>query len=94
MAVVLQQRRTEGYSAGKLMQMIGVSRPTLKRWGHYFKKVFPLSNRWKRLKGLIGAELDSDVIPSILVLFFLKRFGSTEGLIRSLKLFLGGADMF
>ena len=39
-AVVLQQRRTEGYSAGKLIQMIGVSRPTLKRWMHYFKKVF------------------------------------------------------
>lgn len=91
--IVLQQQRTEGYSAGKIVQLFGVSRHTLKRWIHYFSKVFPLSRRWKKLRGLFGEELPPGSIPSTPVLFFIKRFGPTEGLIRPLYLFLGGSWM-
>ena len=93
--VVLQQKRTEGYSAGKIMKMVGISRHTLKRWIHYFKEVFPESGRWKRIRGRMGVEVGRGQNPSAIILFFIERSGSTEdGLIRSLQLFLGGADVF
>lgn len=92
--IILQQRRSTGYSAARIMRLVGVSRHTLKRWIHYFKTSFPVSSRWRRLRGLIGVDLTRTPIPSTLVLFFIKRFGSVEGLIRFLQLLSGGADMF
>ncbi len=92
--ILLQQKRTEGYSASKLMRLVGVSRHTLKRWIHYFSRIFPLSGRWKRIRGLIGLEMDTSNIPSTPVLLLIERFGYTQGLIKSLLLFSGGADVF
>ena len=94
-AVVLKQNRTQGYSAGKIIKMVGISRHTLKRWIHYFKEVFPQSDRWKRIRGRMGVEIDIGQIPSAIILFLIEHTGSAEdGLIRSLYLFSGGADMF
>ncbi len=94
MTVILQQERTEGYSVGKIIKMVGISRHTLKRWIHYFKEVFPQTERWKRIRGRIGVEIGMGQIPSAMILFFIERSGSVEdGLIRSLQLFSGGADM-
>ena len=93
--VVLQQQRTDGYSAGKIIKMVGISRHTLKRWIHYFKDVFPQTGRWKRIRGRIGVEINMGQNPSAIILFFIKRSGSAEdGLIRSLQLFSGDDDMF
>jgi hypothetical protein len=93
--VVLQQQRTEGYSAGKIIKMIGISRHTLKRWIQYFKDVFPQTGRWKRIRGRISVEIDIGQIPSAIILFFIERSGSAEnGLISSLQLFSGGVDVF
>ena len=93
--VVLRQQRTQGLSAGKIVQLLGISRHTLKRWIHYFTKIFPASDRWKRISGLTGVAPDTGSIPSTLVLFFIERSGSVEdGLIRSLQLFSGGVDVF
>ncbi len=93
--VVLQQDRTEGYSAGKIIKMVGISRHTLKRWIHYFKEVFPETERWKRIRGRIGAEVDIGQIPSSIILFFIERSGSAEKALTSfLQLFSGGADVF
>jgi len=93
-SVVLQQRRTDGYSAARIMRLVGISRHTLKRWIHYFNEIFPVSRRWQQVRGMLGMDLIRGTIPSSLVLFFIKRFGFTEGLIRSLQLFLGGSEMF
>jgi hypothetical protein len=92
--VVLQQQRTQGYSASKIIRIIGISRHTLKRWIHYFTKIFPASDRWKQIGGLLGAVLNTGSIPSTLILLFIDRFGITQGLVRSLQLFSGGADVF
>lgn len=93
--VILHQGRIEGYSATRIMQLFGVSRHTLKRWIHYFKKTFPVSNRFKRIRGLVGMELPPGSIPSVPVLLLIDRLGSAEeGLIRSLQLFLGGTEVF
>lgn len=91
--VVLQQRRSTGYSASRIMRLVGVSRHTLKRWIHYFKTSFPVSSRWHRLRGLIGVNLAKGPVPSTLVSILIKRFGSVEGVIRSLYLFSGGSWM-
>ena len=91
--VTLQQKRTEGYSAGKLIRLTGISRHTLKRWMVYFRQNFPHSNRWKQVKGFIGFEISQDHFPGALVLFFIKRFCSIDkGLIQSLRLLLGGYE--
>jgi hypothetical protein len=93
--VVLQQQRTQGYSAGRIMRLVGISRHTLKRWIHYFNEVFPESGRWKRIRGRMGVEIDMGQIPSAIILFFIERFGSAEdGLISSLQLFSGGLGVF
>lgn len=93
--IVLQQNRTDGYSAGRIMRLVGISRHTLKRWIHYFKEVFPQTRRWKRIRGRIGVEIDIGQIPSAIILFFIEHTGSVEdGLIRSLQLFSGGIDVF
>jgi len=93
--MTLQQSRTEGYSAGKIIRLFGISRHTLKRWIFYFKKVFPLSDKWRRISGRIDFEINPNDIPGTLVLFFIEQLESVEeGLIRSLRLFLGGSEVF
>lgn len=92
--VVLRQQRTEGYSAGKIQKLVGISRHTLKRWIHYFTKIFPMSDKGKQICGLAGAVLNTGSIPSTLILFFIDRFGATQGLIKSLQLFSGGLGVF
>ncbi|MBU4154401.1 MAG: hypothetical protein KKD63_16145 [Proteobacteria bacterium] len=92
--MTLQQRRVEGYSAGKLIRLFGISRHTLKRWMIYFKRIFPISNQWKRIKGLICFEISQDPLPGAMVLSLIERFESVErGLIQSLRLLLGGSEM-
>jgi len=92
--VILQQKRTEGHSAAKIMRLVGVSRHTLKRWIHYFKEVFPQTVKWKRIRGRLGVDLDMGQIPSAIILFFIERSASVEdGLVRSLQLFSGGTNM-
>lgn len=93
--VVLRQQRTEGYSAGRIMRLVGVSRHTLKRWILYFKDVFPQTGRWKRIRGRIGVEIDMGQIPSAIILFCVEQSASAEaGLIKSLQLFSGGLGVF
>lgn len=93
--VTLQQGRIEGCSAGKLMRLFGISRHTLKRWMVYFRQNFPLTDRCKHIKGLVGFKFTDDLLPSCLVLLLIERFSSAEiGLVRSLQLLLGGTEMF
>ncbi len=93
--VTLRQKRSKGFSAGKLIRLFVISRHTLKRWMIYFEKIFPSTNKWKGIKGRIGLEISRDVLPGKLVLFFIEQFESEEkGLIESLRLLLGGPEMF
>ena len=93
--VTLRQRRTDSYSASKLMKMFGVSRHTLKRWIHYFEEVFPLSSRWKKVKGRIGAGVSNTVLVNAVVSDFIKHSASVErGLISCLAFLSGGLMVF
>ncbi len=93
--VTLQQGRAEGYSAGKLMRLFKISRHTLKRWIRYFRKDFPGTTRWKRIKGYFKFEFPDELLPGGIVRLLIERSGSVErGLIGSLQLLLGGTEMF
>ncbi len=92
--MTLQQNRTEGYSAGKLMKLFAISRQTLKRWLDYFRQIFPSSSIWQRIKGHIGIEISPNDLPKVVVLFFIKQAESEQrGLINSLRFLLGGFKM-
>lgn len=89
--VTLQQRRTVGYSASKLMKIFGVSRHTLKRWTQYFEDTFPFSSRWKKVKGRISIDVSNTALVAAVVSDFIKHSSSVErGLVLSLAFLSGG----
>jgi hypothetical protein len=93
-AMTLQQGRTNGYSAGKLQRLLGISRHTLKRWMIYFTEVFPFSKVWQRIKGRIGFSISHNDLPGAVVLFYVKQSESLEtGVIQALKFLCGGFEM-
>ncbi len=88
----LGQQRTEGYSAGKVQELFGVPRLTLKRWLAYFREIFPQTQVWQLLRGRFMPPVEADSIPSAV----LKRLGLSRGdpeiiLIRCMCLFAGAA---
>ncbi len=92
--MTLHQGRITGYGANMLKKEFGVSRLTLKRWILYFKQVFPVSNRWKRIKGRIGVNISYDKLPGDVVLFFIQQLASDHiGLLNSIQFLSGGFEM-
>ncbi len=92
--MTLRQGRTTGYSANKLKKEFGVSRLTLKRWMLYFKQVFPISDRWKRIKGRIGINIQHDKLPGAVILFFINQSESVDvALLNSIRFLSGGFEM-
>jgi hypothetical protein len=55
--------------------MVGVTRPTLTRWLHYFQELFPLSDNWRRL----SAHLMPPVDPQTLAAQLIERFAASRG---------------
>jgi hypothetical protein len=93
-ALTLRQGRHEGYSINKLTKKFGVSRHTLKRWITYFQEVFPISHRWKRIKGQISIFTSHDDLPGIVIHLFIRQSRNTMfGLINSIKFLSGGFEM-
>ena len=87
----LRQRRTDGYSASKLMKIFGVCRHTLKRWTGYFEEIFPFSSRWQKVKGRIGIDASNTDLVAAVVSDFIKHSVSVErGLVLSLAFLSGG----
>jgi hypothetical protein len=90
-AVTLKQGRTQGYGINKLKEKFNVSRHTLKRWITYFKEVFPVSHRWKEIKGRIGIPVSHDDLPGSVIHFFISQTKNIEfGLINAAKFLSGG----
>ena len=93
--MTLRQRRTDGYSASKLMKMFGVSRHTLKRWTRYFEEIFPVSSRWKKVSGRIGISISNTGLVAAVVSEFINHSVSMErGLARSVAFLSGGLRVF
>ncbi len=65
----LRQGRNTG--ASQLRERLGVDPKTLKRWVVWFEEIFPVSSRWKSLRGRLGAEVGNHRLPSDLLDLFL-----------------------
>lgn len=93
--LTLKQGRSEGYSFRKLKALFGISRQTLHRWISYFKDVFPVSRRWKKLRGRVSPNISNDQLPAALVLLFIGQAETVEiGWVKLLLFLSGGKAMF
>jgi hypothetical protein len=69
--VVLRQGRDRGYAVEKLTRLSGVTRPTLRRWMHYFREIFPETSIWKLLSGKLLPPVSAEELPGGLLTRFI-----------------------
>ena len=74
----LRQQRTTGSGAKRLKELLGVSKETLERWMRFYREVFPASESWRRVRGLVGGEVRDQELPSGLLEQFMARFEEPE----------------
>jgi len=84
--LTFKQNNPDCASAGKIQEIFGISRETLKRWIDYYQDVFPQTSKWQRLRSrIISAVMDSE-LPGGLLNYFIGCYKSTEkGVIECLK---------
>ncbi len=84
--MALRQGRDQGYTAGKLKTLFGVTRPTLTRWFSYFRQIFPCSQSWRRLSVRLMPPVADDELPRGLIERFVQARGDPElGLMACLR---------
>ena len=76
--MALKLNRPEGASARKVMELLGISRQTFKRWIEYFRDEFPKSSVWQRLRGRVISGVRDDELPGSLLNHFIDTFISAE----------------
>jgi hypothetical protein len=70
----LRQGQKPVITLERLKALCGVCRLTVKRWEHYFRKLFTESIRYRRLSGRLLPPIDPGQLPSAL----LSRFAPTH----------------
>jgi len=89
--VALRQRRRQSFSAARLRALFGVSWETVGRWMGFFAEVFPFSNRWQRVRGLVPSEVRDEEVPAALLEAFVEARGEErDGVIGCLELLARG----
>lgn len=89
--VALRQRRRQSFSAARLRKLFGVSWETVRRWMGFFAEVFPASDRWRRVRGLVPAAVRDDELPAALLEVLVRAHGDEQGgLIGCLELLARG----
>ncbi len=92
--LTLRQNRSSGYSTGKLMKMFGVGRNTIKSWVLYFRRTYPKSGGWQRIRGRLSGLIANDRLPGDVVELFLEsRPDGESGLVGCLG-FLATGGVF
>ena len=87
----LHQQKPQDNSINMLARKFDVSRRTVVRWLHYFHEIFPKSQQWLRLRGLVSAQINNHNLPRCLVEFFLStRASPFGGLINCLQFLASG----
>lgn len=74
----LRQGRVQGYTVERLKTLFGVTRPTLIRWLHYFREIFPGSRSWRHLSGRMMPPVDKNDLPKGLIERFVQSRGDPE----------------
>jgi len=87
----LRQSRPDGASARKLKRLFGVTRPTIIRWMIYFREHFPISEKWRQIRGRVGHQVKDNELPGGLVSYFYKHSATNkEGMVNCLRLLATG----
>lgn len=73
----LRQGRTEGYTARRLQDLVGVTRPTLARWLRYFREIFPQSRAWRLVRARLWPPV-SPGAPAEMIQRFVQARGDPE----------------
>ena len=82
----LQQQNPKENSINMLARKFDISRNTVVRWISYFREVFPKSQQWQKLRGLVSAQISNHKLPQALVEYFLGiQASSSRGVIKCLK---------
>lgn len=68
--MALRQNTARNASKAKLKKLFEVSRQTINRWGAFFREIFPKTDQWQRLRGMVRATVGDDALPGGLLDFF------------------------
>ncbi len=66
----LSQNKPQKPSKNSLSRMFGVDLKTINRWLKYFRDIFPQSNMWKTVRGLLSSSVSSLSLPGSLVEYY------------------------
>lgn len=85
--VALREGRSHGYTADRLYQLFGVTRPTLARWLNYFHLIFPATATWQIIRSRLFSPSDptSCRINELLAWFMRARGSPQAGLVACLQ---------
>ncbi len=87
----LRQQKPQNNSINMLARKFDISRNTVVRWIRYFREMFPKSQQWQRLRGLVSAQISNHDLPRGLVEYFLRtRTSSSGGLANCLHFLASG----
>jgi hypothetical protein len=76
--MALRQGRTTGFSINKIMKMFAIDRKTVCRWILYFREYFPTTDRWRKLRGRVSAQVQDSSLPTGLLEYFFDHCRSYE----------------
>ena len=74
----LGQQRTTGSGVRRLKKLLDVSKETLERWRRFFCDVFPTSEPWRQVRGLVGSEVRNQELPAGLLSHFMAKSEEPE----------------
>ena len=83
MSIAARQRRLVGSTANALRKLFGVSKDTLGRWLAFFRVDLPASDRWRRVRGVVSADVRNDTLPSPLLAQLDRRLGEGEAALQA-----------
>ena len=72
-AMALRQQRPGGWSAHRVILLLGIPAKTLSRWARYWRETFPNSHAWKRLRGQVRPAVADTALPGALLKLFLEQ---------------------
>jgi len=84
----LRQQRLEGFTAKRVQELFEIRRPTLSRWMHYFREIFPQSRSWQKARGRVSPAVSDRELPFSLVQSFLDTHEGAEQALKRCLCFL------
>ena len=81
----LRKGRSKGYTARRLQDLVGVTRPTLRRWLLYFREIFPQTRPWRSICARLLPPVAPGALAELIRRFVQARGDPEAGLVACLK---------